>query len=98
MFANGAVNVAEIFLAKASFDAGDFGFGLLWAATGVGLVVGGLAGVGSSIAAHGVRSVYIAALAVFAVGTSPRRRCAERLDRAPSRWSSPASGTAPRSS
>jgi MFS family permease len=36
------VNVAEVALAKVSFDAGDFGFGLLWAANGLGAVVGAL--------------------------------------------------------
>ena len=31
MLASGLVNVAEVFLARQSFNAGDFGFGLLWA-------------------------------------------------------------------
>jgi MFS family permease len=38
----GFVNVAEIFLARRAYNAGFFGFGLLWSATGVGLVAGGL--------------------------------------------------------
>ena len=37
MLASGIVNVAEVFLAKQSFHAGDFGFGLLWAGSGIGL-------------------------------------------------------------
>ena len=36
------VNVAEIFLAKNTLHAGDFGYGLLYGAIGVGLVLGSL--------------------------------------------------------
>lgn len=36
------VNVSEVVLAKESFDAGDFGFGLLFAANGFGAVIGAL--------------------------------------------------------
>jgi MFS family permease len=36
------VNVSEIALAKDSFDAGNFGFGLLFAGNGVGAVIGAL--------------------------------------------------------
>ena len=43
MLAGGSINVAEVFLAKRTYNAGDFGFGLLWAGSGVGLVAGGLA-------------------------------------------------------
>src|SRR5205807_2818391 len=42
MLANAGVNVAEIVLAKVSFDAGSFGFGLLWAGSGLGAVAGSL--------------------------------------------------------
>jgi MFS family permease len=35
-------NVSEVVLAKVSFNAGDFGFGLLWASSGLGAVVGAL--------------------------------------------------------
>src|SRR3954468_2150831 len=42
MLASGILNVAEIFLARESFAAGDLGFGLLWAGSGIGLVAGGL--------------------------------------------------------
>jgi MFS family permease len=41
-FAIGLTNVAEIALAKVSYGAGSFGFGLLWTASGVGLVLGSL--------------------------------------------------------
>ena len=43
MFAAGLNNVAEIFLAEDSLGRGAFGYGLLWSATGIGLVVGSLA-------------------------------------------------------
>jgi MFS family permease len=36
------VNVSEVVLAKVSFNAGDFGFGLMWAASGLGAVIGAL--------------------------------------------------------
>src|SRR5207244_1601542 len=39
MLANAGVNVSEVVLAKVSFNAGSFGFGLLWAGSGVGFVV-----------------------------------------------------------
>jgi hypothetical protein len=38
------VNVSEVVLAKESFDAGDFGFGLLFGAGGVGLAIGSFGG------------------------------------------------------
>ena len=39
MLGNAGVNVAEIALAKVSFDAGDFGYGLMLASAGFGLVL-----------------------------------------------------------
>jgi len=42
MIAIASVNLAEIFLAKRTLHSGDFGFGLLWSASGVGLVIGAL--------------------------------------------------------
>lgn len=66
MIANGGVNVAEVFLAKRSYSAGDFGFGLLWAGSGVGLVVGGLAA--ASLIAGGLGRAYVRLLVIFAVG------------------------------
>ena len=38
------INVGEVVIAKSSFNAGDFGFGLLFGASGVGLAVGSFAG------------------------------------------------------
>jgi MFS family permease len=42
MLASGLVNVSEIFLAKRSLGSGSFGYGLLWTASGIGLVAGSL--------------------------------------------------------
>ncbi len=42
MLSTAAINVSEIKLAKVSFDAGDFGFGLMWAAAGIGMAAGSL--------------------------------------------------------
>ena len=36
----GCVSVSEVFLAKNTFDAGDFGYGLLFGSIGTGLVIG----------------------------------------------------------
>ncbi len=66
MLASGFVNVAEIFLAKRSYNAGDFGFGLLWAGTGIGLIIGGLAA--SELIKRGLGSAYVRFLALFAIG------------------------------
>jgi len=66
MLGNGAVNVAEVFLARRSYGAGDFGFGLLWAGSGLGLVAGGL--LASSLIARGLQAAYVRLLVVFALG------------------------------
>src|ERR687895_157464 len=42
MLASAGVNVSEVVLAKDAFDAGDFGYGLLVGATGLGLAIGSL--------------------------------------------------------
>lgn len=67
MVANGGVNVAEVFLAKSTFHAGDFGFGLLWAGTGVGLIGGGLVA-SRLIDRGGIARTYASMLLVFALG------------------------------
>ena len=67
MFANAAVNVAEVFLAREVFGAGDFGYGFLVAATAVGLVAGSLAG-GGMIARWGMRVPYALAIALMGFG------------------------------
>lgn len=40
MLSTGLVNVSEIFLATRSLHSNAFGYGLLWTATGIGLVIG----------------------------------------------------------
>jgi MFS family permease len=66
MVASGIVNVAEIFLAREAFGAGDLGFGLLWTGSGVGLVIGGL--VAGPLIERSLGTVYVWFLGVFAVG------------------------------
>jgi MFS family permease len=75
MLASAGINVAEVFLAKDTFDAGDFGYGLLVGATGVGLVLGSLAA-GPLLERHAVPRVYpgsilLVALAVAAGAVAP---------------------------
>jgi MFS family permease len=65
-FFGGFMNVAEIFLAKRAYDAGDFGFGLLWAGTGVGMVIGGLAA--ADLIKRDLGAAYVRFLALFAIG------------------------------
>jgi MFS family permease len=67
MFAVAGVNVAEVALAKESFDAGDFGYGLMLAATGFGLVLGSLYAP-SVIERRGIGVSYGAALGLLAFG------------------------------
>jgi ENTS family enterobactin (siderophore) exporter len=68
MLGNGAINVAEVFLATDVFEAGDFGYGVLVAAGAVGLVAGSLSA-GGLIERHGMRSPYALAIAVMGAGT-----------------------------
>jgi MFS family permease len=75
MLASAGINVAEVFLAKDTFDAGDFGYGLLVGATGLGLVLGSLAA-GSLLDRHPLARVYpgsifLVALAVAAGALAP---------------------------
>jgi MFS family permease len=65
-FFGGFMNVAEIFLAKRAYDAGDFGFGLLWAGTGFGMMIGGLAA--SELIKRDLGAAYVRFLALFAIG------------------------------
>jgi MFS family permease len=75
MLASAGINVAEVFLAKDTFDSGDFGYGLLVGATGLGLVLGSLAA-GSLLDRHPLARVYpgsifLVALAVAAGALAP---------------------------
>lgn len=65
-FFGGFMNVAEIFLAKVAYGAGDFGFGLLWAASGVGMVIGGLAA--ADLIKRDLGAAYVRFLVLFAIG------------------------------
>src|SRR5437588_12655622 len=69
MIANAGVNVSEVVLAKISFHAGDFGFGLLVATAGFGLATGSLAA-GPLLERRRTREVYGGSLALMAVGTA----------------------------
>ena len=64
---NALFNVSEIFFAKDALDAGDFGFGVLVGATGLGLTVGGFFG-GKAIDRFGVTRVYVGSLALWCAG------------------------------
>jgi MFS family permease len=65
--ATGAANVVEIFLAKHTFSAGDVGYGLLYSATGVGLVLGSVASA-VLLSRSGVARTYGGSLGLMAVG------------------------------
>ena len=96
MVATGIVNVAEVFLAKESYDSGDFGFGLLWTGSGIGLVLGGLAA--AALIRRDLATAYVQLLAIFAIGiiaaaVAPNVWLGRRRDGARRR-----SGTAARSS
>lgn len=67
MLASAGVNVAEVVLAKEAFGAGDFGYGLLVGATGVGLAVGSLLA-GSLLENRAIGTVYATSIGLVAVG------------------------------
>ena len=63
----GSVSVSEVFLAKNTFDAGDFGYGLLFGGIGTGLVIGSFWS--SSVQARlGLARTYGLAILVMAIG------------------------------
>ncbi len=61
------VNVSEVILAKVSFNAGDFGFGLMWTASGVGAVLGAFFA-SSWLERRSMRAVYTSAIGLMAFG------------------------------
>ena len=67
ILANGAINVSEIAFAKVSLDSGDFGFGLLAGAAGLGLALGSLLAA-PWIDRRGVSTSYVVSFALMAVG------------------------------
>ena len=62
-----AINVAEVFFAKDTLDAGNIGFGALVAASGVGLVIGSFLAP-PSLRKAGLRRNYAGAIGLMAVG------------------------------
>jgi MFS family permease len=67
MLGNAGVNVGEVVLAKVSFDAGDFGYGLLLATAGFGLVFGSLSA-GAWLERRELPNVYVAGYVLMAIG------------------------------
>jgi MFS family permease len=67
MIAIAATNLAEVFLAKRTLSSGDFGFGLLWSASGVGLVIGAVIA-SRTVSRFGVATAYSRALLLWALG------------------------------
>jgi MFS family permease len=67
MIGSACVDVGEIVLAKASFNAGDFGFGLLFGAGGLGLAIGSLTG-GLLAERRSIGSLYGASILFMALG------------------------------
>jgi MFS family permease len=67
MFAIAAINTNEVFLARDALHGGDFGFGLLFGATGVGLAIGSLGG-GRVVEVRSVGAVYGSAIILNALG------------------------------
>jgi MFS family permease len=67
MLATAGANVAEVVLAKDTFDAGDFGYGLLVGVTGIGLALGSLLA-GAQLDHRALATVYGTSIALVAVG------------------------------
>ena len=69
MIAVACVNVGEVVIAKESFNAGDFGFGLLFGASGVGLAIGSFFG-GMLAERRSVAQLYGPAMILAGIGTA----------------------------
>jgi MFS family permease len=65
--AAGGGTVTEPFLAKNTFSAGDFGYGLLYGAMGCGLVLGSIASA-SALSRYGVPGIYGLSIALMGAG------------------------------
>jgi dTMP kinase len=63
----GAVSVSEVFMAKNTLHAGDFGYGLLYGGIGAGLVLGSFSS-SAAVERLGIARAYGGALALMAVG------------------------------
>jgi MFS family permease len=62
-----STQTAQVFLAKDSFNAGDFGYGLIFGCIGLGLAVGSF-GAGTWVERRSVGTVYAASILLQAVG------------------------------
>jgi MFS family permease len=67
LLGSGGVNVAEVFFAKDTLDAGNVGFGALVAASGVGLALGSFLSA-PSLGRVGLRRNYVGSLVLMGVG------------------------------
>ncbi len=79
-FGVGAANVSEVFLAKNTFHAGDFGYGLLFGAIGTGLAFGSFSS-SAALARFGVARAYAASLGCHGARLRSRRGQPERVGR-----------------
>jgi MFS family permease len=68
MLGGGFINVSEVFLATKSLHSGPFGYGLLWTASGIGLVSGSLL-VGSMLEDRHVLGAYPWMFLLWGAGT-----------------------------
>jgi MFS family permease len=64
-----STQTAQVFLAKDSFDAGDFGYGLIFGCIGLGLAVGSF-GAGTWVERRSVGTVYAVSILLQAVGVA----------------------------
>jgi MFS family permease len=62
-----AAQTAQVFLAKDAFNAGDFGYGLIFGCVGLGLAIGSF-GTGTWVEKHSVGKVYAGSILVQAIG------------------------------
>jgi MFS family permease len=69
LIASAGVNVAEVFFAKETLDAGNTGFGALIAASGVGLAVGSYLAA-PSLGKVGLRRHYVVSIALMGLGSA----------------------------
>jgi MFS family permease len=63
----GAIGVSEVFMAKNTLDAGDFGYGLLYGSIGVGLVIGSFWS-SSIVDRFGVAAAYGSSMLAMGIG------------------------------
>ena len=67
LLGSGAVNVAEVVFAKDTLDSGDIGYGVLVAASGVGLAIGSFLSA-PALGKVGLRRNYVSSLVLMGVG------------------------------